>query len=60
MPSWLKPIAEINPLTYSNAVIRGMLLGVQTNLIIDFTYLIIFTIVLSTVGIILSLKYISS
>ena len=60
MPSWLKPIAEINPLTYSNAVIRGMLLGVQTNLIIDFTYLIIFAIVLSTVGIILSWKYISS
>jgi ABC-2 type transport system permease protein len=60
MPSWLKPIAEINPLTYSNAVIRGMLLGIQTNLTIDFTYLIVFAIVLSIIGIILSWKYISS
>ena len=60
MPSWLKPIAEINPLTYSNAVIRGMLLGIQTNLTIDFIYLGVFAIVLSIVGIILSWKYISS
>ena len=60
MPSWLKPIAEINPLTYSNAVIRGMLLGIQTNLTIDFIYLAVFAIVLSIVGIILSWKYISS
>jgi ABC-type multidrug transport system, permease component len=60
MPSWLKPIAEINPLTYSNAVIRGMLLGIQTNLTIDFIYLAVFAAVLSIVGIILSWKYISS
>ncbi|MCG2868575.1 MAG: ABC transporter permease [Candidatus Nanopusillus sp.] len=60
MPSWLKPIAEINPLTYSNAVIRGMLLGIQTNLTIDFIYLAVFATVLSIVGIILSWKYISS
>ncbi|MFP3289749.1 MAG: ABC transporter permease [Candidatus Nanopusillus acidilobi] len=60
MPSWLKPIAEINPLTYSNAVIRGMLLGIQANLTIDFIYLAVFAIVLSIVGIILSWKYISS
>lgn len=60
MPSWLKPIAEINPLTYSNAVIRGMLLGIQTNLTIDFIYLSVFAIALSGIGIILSWKYISS
>jgi len=60
MPSWLKPIAEINPLTYSNAIIRGMLLGIQTNLTIDFIYLTVFATVLSIVGIILSWKYISS
>jgi len=60
MPSWLKPIAEINPLTYSNAVIRGMLLSIQTNLTIDFIYLTVFATVLSIVGIILSWKYISS
>jgi len=60
MPSWLKPIAEINPLTYSNAIIRGMLLGIQTNITIDFIYLAVFATVLSIVGIILSWKYISS
>lgn len=60
MPSWLKPIAEINPLTYSNAVIRGMLLGIQTNLTMDFIYLSVFAIALSGIGIILSWKYISS
>jgi len=60
MPSWLKPIAEINPLTYSNAVIRGMLLGIQINLTIAFIYLSVFAIALSGIGIILSWKYISS
>ena len=60
MPSWLKPIAEINPLTYSNAVIRGMLLGIQINLTIAFIYLSVFAIALSGIGIILSWKYIGS
>jgi ABC-2 type transporter. len=60
MPFWLKPVAEVNPLTYSNAVVRGMLLGIQTNLAIDFTYLVVFAVVLSGVGIVLSWKYLSS
>jgi len=59
MPSWLKPIAEINPLTYSNEAIRNMLLGIPSNLTIDFIYLGVFAIILSAIGIILSWKYLS-
>nr|CAA69461.1 orf c01011 [Saccharolobus solfataricus P2] len=59
MPYWLKPVAYINPLTYSNGVARGMLLGISTNLAIDFLYLGLFAIILSTIGIVLSWKYLS-
>ena len=59
IPYWLKPIALINPLTYSNAVVRGLLLGINTNYLIDFTYLGIFAIILSAIGIVLSWKYLS-
>ncbi len=59
MPSWLKPIAYVNPLTYSNGAIRGLLLGIQTNLTIDFLYLGLFALILSSVGIILSWRYLS-
>ncbi|BFI76725.1 ABC transporter permease [Sulfurisphaera ohwakuensis] len=60
MPSWLKPIAYVNPLTYSNGAIRGLLLGIQTNLTIDFLYLGLFALILSTIGILLSWKYLST
>lgn len=59
MPSWLKPIAYVNPLTYSNGVTRGLLLGIQTNLTLDFLYLGLFAIILSAIGIILSWRYLS-
>ncbi|WP_338604573.1 ABC transporter permease [Sulfolobus tengchongensis] len=59
MPSWLKPVAYVNPLTYSNGVARGLLLGISTNLTIDFLYLGLFAVVLSIIGIILSWKYLS-
>ena len=59
MPSWLKPIAYVNPLTYSNGAVRGLLLGIPTNLTIDFLYLGLFALILSSVGIILSWRYLS-
>lgn len=59
MPSWLKPIAYVNPLTYSNGVARGLLLGINTNLTIDFLYLGLFALILSAIGIILSWRYLS-
>ncbi|QGA53663.1 multidrug ABC transporter permease [Sulfolobus sp. E5-1-F] len=59
MPYWLKPVAYINPLTYSNGVARGLLLGISTNLGLDFLYLGLFAVILSTIGIVLSWKYLS-
>lgn len=59
MPYWLKPIAEINPLTYTNEAIRNLLLGIQSNLVIDFVYLIVFAALLSVIGMALSWKYLS-
>ena len=60
MPSWLKPIAYVNPLTYSNGAIRGLLLGISTNLGIDFLYLGLFAVILSAIGIVLSWRYLST
>ncbi|WP_420807181.1 ABC transporter permease [Acidianus manzaensis] len=59
MPSWLKPVAEVNPLTYSNEAIRSLLLGIPSNLAIDFGYLVAFAVILSAIGMILSWKYLS-
>ncbi|AHC51333.1 multidrug ABC transporter permease [Sulfolobus acidocaldarius SUSAZ] len=60
MPWWLKPVAEINPLTHSNSIIRNLLLGIPGNLGIDFIYLVVFALILSIIGITLSWKYLSS
>jgi ABC-2 type transport system permease protein len=60
MPWWLKPIAYINPLTYVNDINRQLLLGVAGhNLLLDFTYLLIFAIVFSALGITLSWRFLS-
>jgi ABC-2 type transport system permease protein len=61
MPSWLQPIAYINPITYTNDVVRQSLLGVQgiNPLFIDYLYLLSFASLLATLGIVLSLKYLS-
>lgn len=59
MPSWLRPIAEINPLTYSNDAIRHLLLGIPSNLALDFGYLVAFAMIFSAIGITLSWKYLS-
>lgn len=59
MPSWLRPIAEVNPLTYSNEAIRHLLLGVSSNLALDFGYLVGFAALLSAIGMVLSWKYLS-
>jgi len=54
MPSWLRPVSDINPLSYTNEAIRQLLLGIQGNLTIDFTYLSLFAFILALIGIILS------
>jgi ABC-2 type transport system permease protein len=43
MPWWLRSVAMVNPITYSNDAIRGLLLGTPgVNLYLDFAYLVAF------------------
>ena len=61
MPNWLQCIASINPVSYVTDALRQLTIY-QTNyaiLLIDFTYLTVFAIVLTTIGIILSWKYLT-
>ncbi|MEM3832215.1 MAG: ABC transporter permease [Thermoprotei archaeon] len=61
MPSWLQPIAEINPLTYTNDAVRQLLIGTTGShaLWFDYLYLTIFTLIFAIIGTILSWKYLS-
>ncbi len=61
MPKWLQPIASINPLTYLTDAIRQLtILPLNLSiLILDFIYLSIFAIILATIGLILSWKYLT-
>ncbi|MFZ8848923.1 MAG: ABC transporter permease [Thermoproteota archaeon] len=61
MPSWLQPVAYINPITYTNDIVRQSLLGVQgiNPLFIDYLYLLLFASFLATLGIVLSWRYLS-
>ncbi|MEM3566020.1 MAG: ABC transporter permease [Candidatus Bathyarchaeia archaeon] len=61
MPDWMQAIANVNPLTYLTDAIRNLtILPMDTSaLILDFTYLSIFTAVLATIGIMLSWKYLT-
>jgi ABC-2 type transport system permease protein len=62
MPEWLQPIAEINPLTYTNDAVRQLLIGAtgSYSLWFDYLYLIIFASIFAIIGIILSWKYLST
>lgn len=61
MPEWIQAIARVNPLTYLIDAIRQLtILPLNTSaLIIDFIYLGIFATVFSTMGILLSWKYLT-
>ena len=60
MPWWLKPVALVNPLTYVNDINRQLLLGITgQSLVLDYAYLIAFAVIFSTIGIILSWRYLS-
>ncbi|MEM1660464.1 MAG: ABC transporter permease [Candidatus Bathyarchaeia archaeon] len=61
MPDWLQVIASVNPLTYLTDAIRRltiMPMDIPT-LVLDFTYLGAFAVVLAIVGIFLSWKYLT-
>jgi len=67
MPSWLKTISEFNPITYGTDAARQMIINSTVtlygigpgHLLFDFAYLGGFAIIFATVGIILSIRYLS-
>lgn len=61
MPKWLQSFASINPVSYVTDALRQLTIY-QTNytmLLIDFVYLSAFAIILASIGIILSWKYLT-
>ncbi|MEM3437693.1 MAG: ABC transporter permease [Nitrososphaerales archaeon] len=61
MPYWIQVVARINPLTYLTDAIRQLtIIPLDTSMLIfDFTCLGIFAVVLSTIGMILSWRYLT-
>jgi ABC-2 type transport system permease protein len=61
MPDWLQPLTKINPITYATDATRQLILysiNVQ-QLLVDFAFLGVFAAVFSTIGIVLSWRYLS-
>jgi len=61
MPDWLQPVTKINPITYATDATRQLILytiNVQ-QLMYDFLFLGVFAVVFSTIGIVLSWRYLS-
>jgi len=56
MPEWMQTIASVNPITYAADAVRTPLLGTATveSLVLDFTALVLFALVSTTVGIMLA------
>ncbi|MGQ9515324.1 MAG: ABC transporter permease [Thermoproteota archaeon] len=61
MPEWIQIIARVNPLTYMTDAVRQLTILTldASTLMIDFAYLCIFAAVLSTIGIMLSWRYLT-
>jgi ABC-2 type transport system permease protein len=62
MPSWLQTVAQFNPMTYTTDAVRQLLIYSTTDfaqVAADFAYVGIFALVVATVGIVLSWRYLS-
>jgi len=61
MPDWLQTIAKFNPLTYTTDAVRQLLIFNTdwAQLAWDFTYVGIFAVVVATIGIVLSWRFLS-
>jgi len=61
MPDWLQAVAKVNPITYATDATRQLILYPidMTTLIFDFTYLSVFAVVFTVIGILLSWRYLS-
>ena len=61
MPSWLKPVVSVNPISYATDIARQLLLGSpgMASLAFDFLYLGAFAVLLSALGIYMSWKFLT-
>jgi ABC-2 type transport system permease protein len=61
MPTWLRYVVMLNPLSYANDAARQTLLCSvgMVNLALDFLFLTVFAVVLCSAGVIFSLKFLS-
>jgi ABC-2 type transport system permease protein len=61
MPDWLQAIAKVNPLTYTTDAVRQLLIFNTdwAQLAVDFTYVGIFAAVASTIGIVMSWRFLT-
>lgn len=61
MPDWLQTIAKFNPLTYTNDAVRQLLIfnTDYAQLVVDFAYVGVFAVIVATIGIVLSWKFLS-
>jgi ABC-2 type transport system permease protein len=62
MPDWLQTVAQFNPMTYTTEAVRELLIYNTTDFAIvakDFTFVGIFALVVATIGIVLSWRYLS-
>lgn len=61
MPDWLQTIAKFNPLTYTTDAVRQLLIfnTDYAQLALDFAYVGIFAVIVATIGIVLSWRFLS-
>jgi len=61
MPDWLQTIAQFNPLTYTTDAVRQLLIfnTDYAQLAVDFAYVGIFALIVATIGIVLSWRFLS-
>jgi ABC-2 type transport system permease protein len=62
MPSWLQTVAQVNPMTYTTDAVRQLLIYSTTDFTqvgMDFAYVGIFAVVVATIGIVLSWRFLS-
>lgn len=61
MPDWLQTVAKLNPISYATDISRQLLLGStgMTSLGLDFLYLGVFAVALTTVGTVVSWRFLS-
>jgi len=61
MPDWLQTIAKFNPLTYTTDAVRQLLIfnTDYAQLALDFTYVGIFAVIVATIGIVLSWRFLT-